>query len=69
MPVDKMTAAQKTVYNKMESGRWYSAYDLKCSLATLRALCNLDYLQVRYGLGNMFFPRTNIEYRRKNASR
>ena len=34
----KISKKQQIVLNKMEENKWYSAYDLRCSIPTLRAL-------------------------------
>lgn len=61
----KLSKAQKVVLNKMNSGQWYTAYDLNCSLTTLESLANRKILEMKSGLGSMFSPRTEIYFRKK----
>ena len=65
----KLSKAQIKVLEKMESGKWYSAYNLGCSIATLRALKAKRLLEERGGdnHGAIWFARTIIEFRKKNG--
>ena len=60
----KLTKAQKRALGKMLSGKWYSAYDLKESLATLDALAAKGCVESGYHDGYRFFPRSAILYRK-----
>jgi len=61
----KLSKTQRKVMDKMEYDKWYSAYDLRCSVATLNALGNKGIVETKRLLGSYYFPRTNIEYRLK----
>jgi len=58
----KISPTQEKVLAKMEPGKWYSAYNLQCSLATLEALHKKDILKRKSSLGSMAFPRNEIEF-------
>ena len=59
-----LTKVQQRTLNKMIPGKTYNAYQLGESLASLDALVKKGYLEKRAGLGAMFSPRTEIQYRR-----
>lgn len=58
----KLSDTQKKVIEKMEPGKWYCAYILQASLATLDALKKKGVLTSRSGLGSIFSPRTGVEF-------
>lgn len=62
--MDKLTKTQQEVFNRMVVGKWYSAYDLKASLATLNALNKKKLVLRASGHGYLFSPRTSIEFKR-----
>ncbi len=57
-----LTQTQRDVLRKMEFGKAYTAYDLQCSLSTLRSLDKRDIVTERQGLGALFSPRTAITF-------
>ncbi len=59
-----LSDTQAKVLFRMRLNRWYSAYDLDCSLSTLRALSHKGYLEQRSELGSAFFPRNNILFKK-----
>lgn len=69
----RLSKAQNTVLEKMKQWRrqegneskWRSAYELSCSLSTLRALQSKGLVTSKSGVGCMFSPRTDIEWRLK----
>ena len=61
----KLTKTQKKVLLRMKAEEWYTAYDLNCSIATLRSLSKKEYLESKT-TGYMAFPRNSIYF--KNIS-
>jgi len=62
----KLSKVQQRTLDKMEKGKWYSAYGLQASLATLEALLNKGIIvRSKMRPGDMFFPRVNIKFRKK----
>ncbi len=61
-----LSEAQKLALGMLDSakGQPKCAYELKASLATLRALCRLGYAKdvTKPGPGDMFSPRTHYEF-------
>ncbi len=61
----KLSKAQKKTLDKMEVGVDYTAYDLQCSLATLKALGDKEVIGITYmGIGNFYSPRTDIQWQK-----
>ena len=65
----KLSPKQIETFRKMQWDKWYSAYDLQVSIATLNALCNMKVVQSKRYQGSYFFPRTNIFFKRTMALR
>ena len=61
----KLTQIQEKVLDKMQDGKWYCSYELRCSLSTMNALTKKGYLMSKDGLGSMRSPRTGIYFRLK----
>lgn len=61
-----LSATQKEVYDRMKPNVWYSAYDLQCSIATLKSMTQKGYLKSRGEglLGSMYSQRTTVEFMR-----
>lgn len=61
----KLSKTQKEVLARMKPGQLYSAYELKCSTATLVALAGKrKVICVNPGaLGHLFSPQTVLKYR------
>jgi len=59
----KITPTQFKVVSRMKSCKWLSAYQLKCSMATLNSLATKGIVEKNTPLGSMFCPQTNIQYR------
>ena len=62
----KPSKEQQRVLDLMQAGEWYSAYDLSCSLATLRALTKkgLARMKGQDELGALWSPRTTYKYQK-----
>ena len=60
----KLSKIQKRTLSMMEIGIWYSAYDLKIPIGTLRTLRDKKILESRQELGSMYSPQTEIKFRR-----
>lgn len=58
----KLSKLQEEALERMELGKWYSAYGLQVSLGTLEALGRKGKVKVRRGLGSIFSPRTEIKF-------
>ena len=60
----QLSETQTKVLKKMQFGKWYSAYDLQCSMATLRALRSKKMVQARGHdqPGAFSMERTAIEW-------
>ena len=58
-----LTKTQQRVLFHMKKGEWHSAYSLQTSIATLNALCNKGYLERKRGVGSIFSPRNEIQFR------
>ena len=60
----KLSKTQAKVLEKMELDKWYSAYTLQCSMATLRALRSKKMVQARGHdqPGAFSMERTAIEW-------
>ena len=62
----KLSKTQKETLEKMEEGKWYTAYDLQVSLNTLYALYNRDLVDLKKDLMWTFFPRTSLNFRKRD---
>lgn len=51
MTIKKLSKIQQNTLIKMEYDRWYSAYDLGVSIATLNALHRMNLLSQQSGVG------------------
>ena len=60
----ELSDVQKSILGKMEKGKWYSAYDLKASLASLRAMERTRLVKSKEGLGSVAFPRVCIAWQK-----
>lgn len=61
----KVSKVQKETLDKMEKGKWYSAYDLDVSMSTMEALLNRGLVEKsKLRPGDMFFSRTSIEFKK-----
>ena len=60
--IAKLSPAQRAALAKL-TREWQSAYDMQCSLSTLRALVSKGFAVVRYGIGASFMPRSGIDFR------
>jgi len=58
----KLSKSQEAALDKMELNRWYSAWKLKVSLATLEALHKRGMVKKKHELGYMFYPRQHIKF-------
>jgi hypothetical protein len=65
---EKLTPAREAVLAKMQDGKWYNAYELQCSLPTVRALVRMGYIEqnVRYWQ-HVDNPRIFIHFRIKQG--
>jgi len=61
----KVTITMQAVLDKMERGKWYCAYDLRCNMSTLEALRKRGLVKRKVGMGQFFSPRTDIEWRKR----
>ena len=59
-----ITKTQQNCLDKMELGKWYSAYDLQVELNILGALKHNGLVKARVNVGGMLSPRRNIEYQK-----
>lgn len=57
-----LTTAQQKVLLAMKEGKLYSAYDLKCSIATLYSLRRRGFLKSTIQTGSMWCPRVGIKF-------
>lgn len=48
----------------MVTGKWYSAYELQISLATLESLFKKGFLKKQVELGAIHSPRTSIKFKK-----
>ncbi len=64
----KLSKAQEKMLDKMEAGIEYSAYDLQCSLPTLRSLRDKGLITSRTGVGSFTFPRNGIMWKIKEEN-
>lgn len=60
----KPPKTQSKVLNQMDPNKWYSAYDLQCSIATLQALWQKGFVRQKTILGAIFSPRVNVTFQR-----
>lgn len=60
----KLTRIQKETLDKMEPGKWYSAYDLKARISTLEALHRRKMLNRKMEPGYIFYPTLHIKWRK-----
>lgn len=62
----KLSDTQKKVLDNMEYDKWYCAYELRASMATLNSLVNKNICKVkgRGSLGSTFSPRTIIYFQK-----
>jgi hypothetical protein len=60
----KLTSAQVIAHSKL-TDKWLSAFDLKCSLNTLRALTKKGFAESKNDSGFLSLPRHCIYFRRK----
>lgn len=58
----KLSKSQEAALEKMELNKWYCAWDLKVSLATLEALERKGMVKKKQELGSMFYPRLHIKF-------
>jgi len=63
----KLSKVQRETLAKMLPSRVYCAYDLRCSLSTLRALERRKLVESRHYLGCLYSPRTDILFRLTDA--
>ena len=62
----KLTPNQQNALDKLQDGKWHSAYELQVSLNTMQALESRNLVEVfRHRLGSYYSPRTSIEFRIK----
>jgi hypothetical protein len=61
----KLTHKQRVVYNLLKVKNWQSAYDLQCSLGTLRALERKGLVESKSELGSLFMPRIMFKFKIK----
>lgn len=60
----KLTPEQDRVIRElMKSKEWMNAFNLHTTLNTLYALNNKGLVTYKQGLGSMFSPRTEIEFK------
>ena len=62
-----LSERQKEALDKMEPGKWYSAYSLQVGLNTLWALERKGFLIYVMEIGSIAFPRNSIKWRLKGA--
>lgn len=60
----RLSRAQTRVLNQMEPNKWYSAYTLQCSVATLEAMRRKGFVRMKMRLGALFSPRVNILFQK-----
>jgi hypothetical protein len=65
----KTTHNQRIVYNLLKAKNWQSAYDLQCSLGTLRALERKGLIESKSDTGYLFMPRIMIKFRIKGDTK
>lgn len=67
--MNKLTVTQQIIFDKLD-GIGRSAYELKTSLATLRALVRKGYANdvTQKGPGSMFSPQTHFKFTKRNNS-
>jgi len=63
----KLTITQKRAYSKLKDKQYLTAYDLKESVATLRALVNKRVAESESRIGCLWSPRTSIGFRKRNS--
>ncbi len=61
----QLTDSQQKALDKLQDGKWYSAYELQASLNTLSALKSRNLVESRHELGSYYSPRTGIKFRIK----
>ncbi len=61
----KLSETQEKVLDKMKNGKWYSSYELQCSLATMHALRNRYLVTSKSGPGAFAFPQNGIMWKLK----
>ena len=59
----KLSPAQQKAIERLTS-EWNGAYTLRSSLPTLNSLVRLGFAEKRDGLGSLFFPRSNVMFRK-----
>jgi hypothetical protein len=62
----KLSWAQQRAYDSL-TDEWQSSYKLQERMSTLDILVSKGVADSRKPLGTMFFPRTMVEYRRKEV--
>lgn len=61
--IESLSGVQRMILGKL-TDKWQSAYELRASLATLRALEREGLAKSKETLGSMFSPRVNILWRK-----
>lgn len=65
----QLTKIQKATLEKMEQGKWYSAYDLQVRIVTLEALLRKGLVKrSELRAGDMFFPTVNIKWMKEETT-
>jgi len=62
--MDKQVNLSKAMQNALNrmGHSWQSAYELKATLTTLKALEKLGLIVSKHEQGHLFFPRTEIKW-------
>ncbi len=64
----KLSKIQERTLEKFgKSNEWVSAYELQESIGTLESLLDKNLIEIKHSVGDMFFPRTAIEWRLKKG--
>jgi len=61
----KLTNTQERAYSKLKDRQYLTAYSLKETIATLKALVNKGVAESKSEIGCLWSPRTSIGFRKR----